>query len=48
MDEARPVAAEMMVRRGVAQVVERTVRDGEVAGSSPVTPTIMMPAWRNW
>jgi hypothetical protein len=26
--------------RGVAQVVERLVRDQEAAGSSPVTPTI--------
>ncbi len=26
-------------RRNVAQVVERTVRDREVAGSSPVIPT---------
>ena len=29
-----------MHHRGVAQVVERLVRDQEAAGSSPVTPTI--------
>ena len=27
------------MQRGVAQVVERLVRDQEAAGSSPVTPT---------
>ena len=29
--------------RGVAQLVARVVRDDEVAGSSPVTPTIQTP-----
>ena len=31
------------VHRGVAQLVARVVRDDEVAGSSPVTPTISYP-----
>ena len=29
--------------RGVAQLVARVVRDDEVAGSSPVTPTTQSP-----
>ena len=30
----------MIIYRGIAQLVARAVRDGEVVGSSPATPTI--------
>jgi hypothetical protein len=33
----------LAVCRGVAQVVERCVRDAEAGGSSPLTPTIKIP-----
>ena len=35
------------IGRGVAQLVARVVRDDEVAGSSPVTPTISYPITQN-
>ena len=43
-----PVRIHQTNRRGVAQSVARVVRDDEVAGSSPVTPTkIPNPPWFN-